>query len=135
MSTDDSDDLERVVMLQRLKQDAVDEYVAAHDDVPDSVVDAMNEGGVDEYELYVYEDVAVGIMDVRDLDEFEDVYGDDPDTRPGKSGSENSSGPASTPTRWRCRLWNASGRSATSVSDSRHNDESVLGSRHVFYGP
>jgi L-rhamnose mutarotase len=81
MSTDNSDDLARVVMLQRLKQDAIDDYVAAHDDVPDSVVDAMNEGGVDEYELYVYEDIAVGIMDVRDLDEFEDVYGDDPDNQ------------------------------------------------------
>jgi L-rhamnose mutarotase len=81
MSTDDSNDLERVVVLQRLKQDAINDYVAAHDDVPDSVADAMNEGGVDEYELYVYEDIAVGIMDVRDLDEFEDVYAADPDNQ------------------------------------------------------
>ena len=81
MSVDEPADLERVVVVQRLKADAVDEYVEAHDDVPDSVVEAMTEGGVEEYELYVHDDVAVGIMDVRDLDEFEAVYGRDPDNQ------------------------------------------------------
>jgi L-rhamnose mutarotase len=77
--TDDGDDLERVVMLQRLKSDRVDDYVEAHDDVPDSVVAAMDEADVEEYELYVYDDLAVGIMDVPDLERFEAVYGSDPD--------------------------------------------------------
>jgi L-rhamnose mutarotase len=81
MSADETDDLERVVMLQRLKPDAVDDYVAAHDNVPDSVVQAMNDGGVEEYELYVYDDLAVSIMEVADLDEFEAVYGSDPDNQ------------------------------------------------------
>jgi len=76
-----SDDLERIVMLQRLKPDAVDDYVAAHDDGPESVVEAMEEGGVAEYELYVHDDIAVGIMEVEDLAEFEAVYGSDPDNQ------------------------------------------------------
>jgi len=81
MSDDESADTERVVVLQRLKPDAVDEYVSAHEDVPDSVVSAMEKGSVDEYELYVHDDVAVGIMEVADLAEFEAVYGSDPDNR------------------------------------------------------
>lgn len=81
MSADGSDSLDRVVMVQRLKSTAVDEYVAAHDDVPESVVEAMEEGGVAEYELYVHDDIAVGIMEVEDLTEFEDVYGNDPDNQ------------------------------------------------------
>lgn len=79
MTNTEGTDLERVVLLQRLKPDAVDDYVEAHDDVPDSVVEAMREGGVEEYDLYVYDDVAVSVMDVRDLAEFEAVYGSDPD--------------------------------------------------------
>lgn len=81
MTATDSTDLERVVLLQRLKPDAVDEYVAAHDDVPDSVVEAMQKGGVEGYELYVHDDIAVSVMDVRDLEEFEAVYESDPDNR------------------------------------------------------
>ncbi|WP_248517962.1 L-rhamnose mutarotase [Salinarchaeum laminariae] len=81
MSADKSDDLERIVTVQRLKSDAVDDYVAAHDDVPDSVVEAMEDGGVAEYELYVDGDIAIGIMEVEDLEAFEDVYGSDPDNQ------------------------------------------------------
>jgi len=81
MSNDGSDELERIVMVQRLKPDAVDAYVAAHDDVPSSVVESMREGGVEEYELYVHGNIAVSIMDVADLDEFEAVYGSEPDNR------------------------------------------------------
>jgi L-rhamnose mutarotase len=64
-----------------LKPDAVDDYVAAHENVPDSVVEAMHEGGVEEYELYLFEDTAVSIMEVHDLGEFEDVYASDPDNQ------------------------------------------------------
>lgn len=72
-----ANDLQRVVMIQKLKADAVGGYVEAHEDVPDSVIEAMEEGGVETYELYVQDDVAVSIMDVEDLTEFEEVYGDD----------------------------------------------------------
>lgn len=75
---EDTEDLERVVMLQRLEPDAVDDYIEAHDDVPDSVIDAMDEADVAEYELYVHDDVAVGIMEAPDLERFEEVYGRDP---------------------------------------------------------
>jgi len=80
MTADDADG-ERVVLLQRLDPDAVDDYVAAHDDVPDSVVEAMNEAGVEEYELYVEGDVAVSVMTAPDLAEFEAVYEQYPDNR------------------------------------------------------
>lgn len=81
MASERANELERVVMLQRLKSDMVDAYVAAHDEVPSSVVESMRSGGVEEYELYVYEDIAVSIMEVADLDEFEAVYGSNPDNR------------------------------------------------------
>jgi L-rhamnose mutarotase len=81
MQKDGSGDLERIVVVQRLKPDAVDEYVTAHDDVPDSVVESMRDGGVEEYELYIYEDIAVSIMEVADFEEFEDVYASYPDNQ------------------------------------------------------
>jgi len=70
----EEDDSERVVLLQRLQPDAFDDYVAAHDDVPDSVVAAMEEADIEEYELYVKGDVAVSVMTVPDLEEFEEIY-------------------------------------------------------------
>ncbi|WP_459191119.1 L-rhamnose mutarotase [Halosimplex sp. J119] len=81
MTAAEADDLERVVLLQRLKPDATEEYVAAHEDVPDSVVEAMRDGGVENYDLYVHDDIAVSVMDVRDLEEFEAVYESDPDNQ------------------------------------------------------
>lgn len=79
MSIDDPEDLEQVIILQPLKSEAVDGYREAHNEVPDSVIESMNESGVEEYELYAYEDIAIGIMSVHDLEEFEIIYGSDPD--------------------------------------------------------
>lgn len=57
------DELQRVVLCQRLKSDAVDDYVAAHQSVPDSVVETMEAADVESYELYVKDDIAMPTMD------------------------------------------------------------------------
>ncbi|MFB6106354.1 MAG: L-rhamnose mutarotase [Halobacteriaceae archaeon] len=73
-----SDDAETVVYLQRLDPDRVEEYVAAHEDVPEGVTDAMARGGVHEFDLFVRDDLAVCVMEVEDLDAYlEAVDGDE----------------------------------------------------------
>lgn len=73
------DDLEQVAILQRIKPEMTDEYVEAHDDVPHSVIDAMVEGGVHEYRLYLRDEIAVGIVEVEDMDRFQERYESDPE--------------------------------------------------------
>lgn len=71
-------DTERAVYLQRLDPDQREAYVTAHDDVPDGVTDAMERGGVEEFELYVRDDIAVCILDCADLEAYFDaIDGDD----------------------------------------------------------
>ncbi|MFB6136815.1 MAG: L-rhamnose mutarotase [Halobacteriaceae archaeon] len=72
---------ERVVMLQELDPDRVDEYLAAHEDVPEAVSDAMERGGVESFELYVRDAVSVGIIEVEDFEAYNEVYMDDPECR------------------------------------------------------
>jgi len=43
----DTDDVERVVLVQKLQPDRVEEYLRAHEDVPDPVTRRMAESGVD----------------------------------------------------------------------------------------
>lgn len=74
MASQDQPDLERVVMLQRLKPDRVDEYVDAHDDVPDAVTDAMDRGGVHSFRLYVRDAISVGYIEVEDFEAYTDTY-------------------------------------------------------------
>lgn len=73
------DDLEEVVMLQRLKPDRIDEYDEAHEDVPQSVIDAMERADVADYRLYRRKEIVVGIMWLPSLDRFEEEYGADPE--------------------------------------------------------
>ncbi|WP_415381995.1 L-rhamnose mutarotase [Halosimplex sp. TS25] len=69
---------ERAVYVQRLDPDERDAYVDAHDDVPEGVTDAMDRGGVTDFELYVRGDLAVCILECEDLDAYLDaVDGDD----------------------------------------------------------
>lgn len=68
------EELEQVVILQRIKPEMTGEYVAAHDDVPQSVIDAMVEGGVHEYWLYLRDEIAVSIVEVEDMERFQDRY-------------------------------------------------------------
>jgi len=68
------DDLERVAMIQHLDPDRVDEYLEAHEDVPDAVAAAMDRGGVRTYELFVHDDVSVGYAEVEEFDAFLEEY-------------------------------------------------------------
>lgn len=69
---------DRAVYVQRLDPDRRDEYVAAHDEVPDGVTEAMERGGVTAFELYVRDDIAVCILECADLDAYLDaVEGDE----------------------------------------------------------
>lgn len=72
-----ADEFERAVYVQRIDPERTDEYVRAHDDVPDGVTDAMEHGGVERFPLFVRDDIAVCILDVTDLDEYNDVMTSD----------------------------------------------------------
>jgi L-rhamnose mutarotase len=70
-------DTERAVYVQRLDPDQREAYVDAHDEVPAGVTDAMERGGVEEFELYVREDIAVCILECADLDAYLDAVDGD----------------------------------------------------------
>lgn len=72
-------DTEQVAILQRIDPEKAEEYIEAHDDIPQSVVDAMVDGGVHEYRLYLHEEIAVGIVEVEDMDAFQERYESDPE--------------------------------------------------------
>ena len=68
----------RAVYVQRIDPEMREEYVSAHDDVPEAVTDAMERGGVDTFELYVRDDIAVCILEAGDIDAYLDaVEGDE----------------------------------------------------------
>lgn len=74
----DESDPQQVAILQRIKPEMTDEYIKAHNDVPQSVIDAMVEGGVHEYRLYLRDEIAVGIVEVEDMEQFQERYESDP---------------------------------------------------------
>ncbi|ELZ32636.1 hypothetical protein C474_07457 [Halogeometricum pallidum JCM 14848] len=64
--------------IQRIDPEHKDEYLEAHEDVPEGVSDAMRRGGVTAFELYVRDDLAVCILEVEDLDAYlDEVDGDE----------------------------------------------------------
>jgi len=71
-------DTEQVVMLQRLDPNKIDGYVEAHDDVPQSVTEAMERAGVEEYRLYLRDEIVIGVMELPSLKRFQEEYGSDP---------------------------------------------------------
>jgi L-rhamnose mutarotase len=79
MSDDSSTDLERAVFLNRLDPDNVEDYVAIHSEVPEFVPDAMESAGVERFQVFVKDDIAVCILDVHDLDDYRDVYVQNPE--------------------------------------------------------
>jgi len=72
-----SEETERAVYIQRLDPDERDAYVDAHDDVPEGVTDAMERGGVEMFELYIRDDIAVCILECADLDTYLDAVDGD----------------------------------------------------------
>lgn len=75
----ETDDVERVVLVQELKSDRVEDYLAAHEDVPDPVTERMGEGGVEEFRLFVGDDLSIGYIEVEDFERFQAEYNADPD--------------------------------------------------------
>jgi len=71
------DETERAVYVQRLDPDQTDEYINAHDDVPAAVTDAMERGGVENFELYVRDDIVVCILECPELDAYLDAVDGD----------------------------------------------------------
>jgi L-rhamnose mutarotase len=75
--TDPNGGTERAVYVQRIDPDRREEYVEAHDDVPDAVTDAMERGGVSSFDLYLRDDIAVCILEAADVDAYLDAVDGD----------------------------------------------------------
>lgn len=69
---------ERVVYVQRINPERKQEYIDAHDDVPEGVTNAMERGTVREFELYVRDDIAVCILEAEDLGAYQAAVTGDP---------------------------------------------------------
>lgn len=70
---------ERAVVVQRIDPEHKQEYVDAHDEVPAGVTAAMERGGVERFDLYVQDDLAVCVVDLEDLDAYVEAVTGDPD--------------------------------------------------------
>jgi L-rhamnose mutarotase len=70
--------VERAVYIQYLKPDWKEEYLAAHESVPKGVTNAMVEGGVERFDLYVRGDIAVCVLEAEDVDAYLDRVSGDP---------------------------------------------------------
>jgi L-rhamnose mutarotase len=70
--------VERAVYVQYLKPERKAEYLAAHEDVPGGVTDAMAEGGVERFDLFVRGDIAVCVLEAEDIDAYVDRVSGDP---------------------------------------------------------
>ena len=81
MSEESSDEPERTVIVRRLKPDRVDDYIEAHEDVPNSVVSAMEKAGVEEYDLYVHDDIVVSIIEAPDLERLQEINTHNPEVQ------------------------------------------------------
>lgn len=69
---------ERAVYVQRIDPAYREAYIEAHDDVPSGVTDAMDRGGVESFDLYVEDDVAVCVLEAESIDAYEEAVSDDP---------------------------------------------------------
>lgn len=69
----------RAVYIQRIDAEHKQDYVNAHDDVPEGVTEAMERGTVTAFDLYVRDDIAVCILEASDLDTYLKAVTDDPE--------------------------------------------------------
>jgi L-rhamnose mutarotase len=71
-------DTKRAVYIQRIDPEYKEEYLEAHEDVPEGVSEAMRRGGVTEFELYVRDDLAVCLLEAEDIDAYlDEIDGDE----------------------------------------------------------
>ena len=73
-----SRDTERAVYVQRIDPAYREEYLEAHEDVPTGVTDAMERAGIEEFQLYVLDDLAVCILEADDLERYDETMASDP---------------------------------------------------------
>lgn len=72
-------DTERAVYIQRIDPNCREAYIEAHDDVPDTVINAMERGGVMSFDLYLRDNIAVCILEALDIDAYLDTIDGDED--------------------------------------------------------
>ena len=77
MSSNDS--LENAAYVQRVHPDHVDDYVAAHESVPDGVTEAMARAGVETFRLFLSGDIAVCYLEAPDIQAYIDEVANDPE--------------------------------------------------------
>lgn len=77
--SDTTDSLEGVAMIQHLDPDRIDDYLEAHEAVPEPVVEHMQRCGVETFELFVEDDLSVGYVELEDFEQFVEGYSADPD--------------------------------------------------------
>lgn len=73
-----ADETGRAVYLQQIDPERREEYLAAHEDVPEGVTRAMAEAGVERFELYVRDEIAVCILEAEDVERYDEAMADDP---------------------------------------------------------
>ncbi|ELZ05986.1 L-rhamnose mutarotase [Natrialba asiatica] len=69
---------ERAAYVQRIDPDARTEYVEAHEDVPAGVTDAMERAGVETFQVFVRDEIAVCVLECEDIDAYTAAVADDP---------------------------------------------------------
>jgi len=75
----DHEELDRVVLVQELKADRVGDYLEAHEDVPDPVTERMEQSGVEEFRLFVGDELSIGYIEAEDFERFQEEYSADPE--------------------------------------------------------
>jgi len=73
------EELDRLVLVQELDPERVDDYLEAHEDVPSRVVEVMEETGVREFRLFVGEELSIGYIVAEDIERFQEVYNEEPE--------------------------------------------------------
>ena len=81
MAKDATSSVERAVYIQRIDRDKKEEYLDAHENVPDDVSRVMRKAGATSFELYVRGDIAVCIVEAEDIDEYVQAAMNHPDNQ------------------------------------------------------
>lgn len=71
-------ELQRAVYIQHIDPDHLDDYTRAHNDVPDGVTDAMERAGIERFQLFIRDTIAVCIVEAPDIKKYNEVMATDP---------------------------------------------------------
>lgn len=78
-NSQDGYDTERAVYIQRIDPNHREAYVEAHNEVPDTVTNAMERGNIISFDLYLRDNIAVCILEAPDIDAYLDAIDGDKD--------------------------------------------------------